>query len=346
TGELRELLELRALPEVRWGPDGSEPGVHAYVQAALTSQDGVTRLLGLAERARRPEFLRSVGELADAAGREPWREGPRPLVRTLVHRRHASVPRVDWLALLADEPLRRRREGPLPRSAARLMALRADTPGELLRLVIIDHPELAPLIPSPSPELLADVCERLTLVGGQAVVKVAGNGFIAGTLTVEEIVAIVPPEVLDLLAESLWLPGLRCTAAVRTLLGRDGDVRLRPFFTDETGHGPRRRLRSPGQPMHWDPAVVYGQRVLAALRQRGDEGLSADEVLSMVSPDAVLAPGSGALPDPRVLLRLAELVHRHLGSRPEAWMVALKLLQDGFVGTLPELLITAGAVAA
>jgi hypothetical protein len=46
-----------------------------------------------------------------------------------------------------------------------------------------------------------------------------------------------------------------------------------------------------------------------------------------------------------VLRRLAELVHRHLGGRPEAWMVALRLLQEGFVGTLPELLATAGAVA-
>jgi hypothetical protein len=225
------------------------------------------------------------------------------------------------------------------------MAVRVDTPPELMRLAITDHPGVAPLVPQPDAETLTYVRERLSLFGGQAVVKVAGNGFVAGTLTAAEIAAILPADVLDLYAQELWLPGLRGTAAVRTMTGRAGDVRLRPFFVEETGHGARRRLRSPQTRAHWDAASIYGPQVAAALGNRGDDGLSADEVLSMVTPDAVLAP-RGAMPDLRVLLRLAELVHQHLGGRPEAWMVALRLLQDGFVGTLPELLVTAGAVAA
>ncbi|MGW6495196.1 hypothetical protein [Nonomuraea angiospora] len=341
TAELAELVELGMLPEARWGPDRSEPSVSAYVRAALAGEEGAARLRELSERVRHPEWLRSAAELADAAACAPF--GGEPLVRSLVHRRHPSIPRVDWPALLDGEPERRRREGPLPYRAARLMAQRTDIPDELLLLAIADHPELAPLVDRPSPALLTLVRDRLPIVGAGALVKIAGNGQVAGTLTAEEIVAALPPEVLDLYAESLWLPGLRGTAAVRTLLGRDGDVLLRPFVTDETGYGPRRRLRAPGRRRHWDAEALYGQLVASALRRRGE--LTADEVLSMVSPDAVLAPRPGALPDPRVLRRLAELVHRHLGGRPEAWMVALRLLQEGFVGTLPELLATSGAVA-
>ncbi|PZG15140.1 hypothetical protein [Nonomuraea aridisoli] len=338
--ELRRLEEDR-LPEARWGPDESEPSVGAYVRAALRSQDGADRLRELSERVRRPEWLTSVAELGDAAGRDPL--GSAPLVRSVVHRRHPCAPRIDWNALLAAEPERRRHDGPFPYPVARLLALRSDTPYELLRLAVLDHPQVAPLVPAPTPELLAAVCERLALVGAPAAVKVAGNGFVMGTLTAEQIAAILPPEALELYAESLWLPGLRGAAAVRTLTGRDGDVDLRPFFCDETGHGAHRRLRSPLRRAHWDAAAVYGPQVADALRHRE---LSADEVLSMVTPDAVLAPDPAAPPDPRVLRRLAELVHQNLGGRPEAWTVALRLLQDGFVGTLPELLVTAGAVAA
>ncbi|MEV6154978.1 hypothetical protein AB0L53_32015 [Nonomuraea sp. NPDC052129] len=339
--ELAELVGHGVLPEVRWGPDESEPSVSAYVRAALTGEEGAARLRELSKRVRRPEWLRSAAELADVAGCAPFGNGM--LARSLVHRRHPSIPRVDWRALLDGEPERRRREGPLPYRAARLMAQRTDIPDELLLLAIADHPELAPLVPSPSPALLALVRDRLPIIGAGALVKVAGNGYVAATLTAEQIVAALPPEALDLYTESLWLPGLRGTAAVRTLLGRDGDVPLRPFVTDETGLGPRRRLRAPGERSHWDAEALYNPVVASALRQRGE--LTTDEVLSMVSPDTVLAPPTGALPDLRVLRRLAELVHRHLSGRPEAWMVALRLLQEGFVGTLPELLATAGAVA-
>jgi hypothetical protein len=341
TAELAELVGLGMLSEARWGPDQSEPSVSAYVRAALTSEEGAARLRELSERVRRPEWLRSATELADSAACAPFGDGM--LVRSRVHRRHPSIPRVDWPALLDGEPERRRHEGPLPYRAARLMAQRTDVPDELLLLAIADHPELAPLVPSPSPALLALVRDRLPIVGAGALVKVAGNGYVAATLTAEEIVAALPPEVLDLYTASLWLPGLRGVAAVRTLLGRDGDVPLRPFVIDETGSGPRRRLRTPAERAHWDAEALYGRDVAAALRRRGE--LTADEVLSLVTPDAVLAPQPGALPDPRVLRRLAELVHRHLGRSPEAWMVALRLLQEGFVGSLPELLATAGAVA-
>ncbi|MFI6921391.1 hypothetical protein ACIBIZ_15675 [Nonomuraea spiralis] len=341
TAELAELVEQDVLPETRWGADESEPSVSAYVRAALTGEEGAARLRELSERVRRPERLRSAAELADAAACART-DGGMP-ARTLVHRRHPAIPRVDWAALLDGEPERRRREGPLPYRAARLMAQRADVPEELLLLAVADHPELAPLVPSPSPALLALVRDRLPAVGAAALVKVAGNGFVAATLTAEEIVAGLPPEALDRYAESLWLPGLRGVAAVRALLGRDGDIPLRPFVVDETGSGTRRSLRTPGVRAHWDAEALYGQLTATALRWHGE--LTADEVLSMVTPDAVLAPRPGVLPDPRVLRRLAELVHRHLGNRPEAWMVALRLLQDGFVGTLPELLATAGAVA-
>ncbi|MEV0616698.1 hypothetical protein AB0I81_25505 [Nonomuraea sp. NPDC050404] len=341
TAELAELVELQALPEARWGPAESEPSVLAYVRAALTGEEGAARLRELSERVRRPEWLRTAAELADAAACAPAGDGG--LVRSLIHRRHPSIPRVDWPALLEAEPERRRREGPLPYRAARLMAHRTDVPDELMLLAIADHPELAPLVPSPSPALFALVLDRLAIVGAGAVVKVTGNGQLAGTLTDDKIISDLPSEVLDRYAESLWLPGLRGTASVRAILGRDDDVPLRPFVTDETGLGPRRRLRTPGLRAHWDAEALYGENVANALRWRGE--LTADEVLSMVTPDVVLAPPPGALPDPRVLRRLAELVDRHLGERPEAWMVALRLLQEGFVGTLPELLATAGAVA-
>ncbi|GAA2112401.1 hypothetical protein [Actinomadura alba] len=340
---LQELLDSDLLPEVRWGPDGSEPGVRAYVKAALAGADGAARLRSLAERVRRPEWLRSVAELADTVAREPWRQESPALVRTIVDRRHPAIPRVDWATVLADEPRRRRADGPLPRPVARVMALRTDTPSDLLRLVIADHPELASLICDPTPELLTAACEHLSRTGALSVVKVAGNGLVAGTLTAEEVVELLPAEPLALFAESLWLPGMRGIAAVRALTGRIGDAPLRPFFVDETGHGPRRRLRDPQVRAHWDPAAVYGEPVAAALRRHGDE-LTADQVLGLVSADAVLAPDRNAMPDPRVLRRLAELVHVHIGGRPEAWMVALRLLRDGFVGTLPELLMTSGAV--
>ncbi|MEV3982354.1 hypothetical protein [Nonomuraea sp. NPDC049758] len=340
TAELAELVQHDMLPDVRWGAGEAEPSVSAYARAALTSEEGAARLREVSERLRRPERLRSAAELADAAARAPY-GGARS--RPVVHRRHPSIPRVDWAAVLDGEPERRRREGPLPYRAARLMAQRADVPEELLLLAVADHPELAPLVPSPSPALLALVRDRFPAVGAGAVAKVAGNGYVAGTLTAEAIVAGLPPEALDRYAESLWLPGLRGTAAVRTLLGRDGDVPLRPFVVDETGSGPRRHLRTPGVRAHWDAETLYGQLAAAELRRLGE--LTADEVLSMVRPEAVLAPPPGVLPDPRVLRRLAELVHRHLGGSPEAWMVALRLLTEGFVGTLPELLATAGAVA-
>ncbi|NRQ32593.1 hypothetical protein HII36_12190 [Nonomuraea sp. NN258] len=342
TAELAELVELRLLPEARWGPGGSEPSVSAYARAALTGSAGAARLREVSERVRRAGRLRSVAELADADACAPSGEGR--LVRSVVHRRHPAIFPVDWAALLDGEPERRRREGPLPYRAARLLAQRVDAPEELLLLAIADHPELAPLAPSPSPALLALVRDHLPVVGAAALVKVAGNGQVAGTITVERIAAVLPPEALDRYAESLWLPGLRGTAALRVLLGRDGDVPLRPFVTDETGFGTRRRLRIPGERAHWDAEAIYGPHVADELRRLGE--LSADEVLSMVTPDAVLAPRPDAMPDLRVLRRLAELVHVHLGGRPEAWMVALRLLQEGFVGTLPELLATAGAVAA
>ncbi|MBC6457308.1 hypothetical protein [Actinomadura sp. HBU206391] len=340
---LRELLELDALPEERWGPEDSEPGVRAYVKAALAGEDGAARLRELSERVRRPEWLRSAAEIADTIAREPWRQESPALVRTIVDRRHPSIPRVDWPAVLADEPRRRRADGPLPRPAARVMAQRTDTPPELLRLVIADHPALASLISDPTPELLAAACEHLALTGTQTVVNVAGNGLVAGTLTAEDVIELLPPEPLALFAESLWLPGMRGTATVRALTGRIGDVVLRPFLVDETGQGPRRRLRDPKVRAHWDPTTIYGRQVAAALQRHGDE-LTADQVLELVTPDAVLAPVGDAMPDPRVLRRLAELVHLHLGGRPEAWMVALRLLRDGFVGTLPELLMTSGVV--
>jgi hypothetical protein len=341
--ELRDLLSEEGLPDAPWGPDESLPSVRAYAQAALVSSEGAARLREMAEWVRRPEWLRSVADLTDADACAPWSRPEPAVIRTIVHRRHPAIPRVDWPAVLDDEPRRRRAEGPLPRRAARMMALRTDTPPELMRLLISDHPGLAPLICDPTPELLAGLCERRSDVGAQAVVKMAGNGLVAGTLTAEDVVGIVPADVLELLAVSLWLPGLRGTAAVRALIGRTGDVPLRPFFVEETGHGPHRRLRSPQVRSHWDPEAVYGKMVAAAVRHYRDT-LTADQVLAMVTPDAVLAPDPHAMPDPRVLLRLADLIHEHLGGRPEAWMVALRLLKDGFVGTLPELVVTAGAV--
>ncbi|MGW3768421.1 hypothetical protein [Actinomadura verrucosospora] len=345
--EVRQLVEDGRLPAFRWGPEDSEPSVLAYAQAALASAEGERRLRELSERVRRPEFLRSVAEIADVDGCEPWRGAP--LVRTVVNRRHPCVPRVGWDAVLADEPRRRAAEGPFPLRAARFVARRTDAPLDLVRIVVADHPDLAALLPDPAPEVLADLAGAGA--GADVIVKVAGNGFAAGTLTAEFVAATLPEAALRAVAESLWIPGMRGTAQVRALIGLDGDVTLAPAFVDETGHGRTRRLREPGVRRHWDPVLAYGEAAGRLFTTGRD--VTADAVLAAVDVDAVLAavevePLLGeveGVPDPRVLRRLAEHVDRHLGGRPEAWMVALKLLEDGFVGTLPELLATAGAVS-
>ncbi|GAA3987225.1 hypothetical protein GCM10023085_81610 [Actinomadura viridis] len=339
--EIRDLVARGLLPADRWGPDGSEPSVLAYAQAAISGEEGARRLRELSERVRRPELLRTVAELADTGSCEPWRGDP-PLVRTVVNRRHPGIPRVDWHAVLEDEPRRRAAEGPLPYRAAGFMARRTDLPLELSRMVAADHPELAVFISDPAPEVLADLCGQGARPGAEVLLKVVGNGLVAGTLTPEGVVATLPEEVLDVVAESLWLPAARGTAEIRALLGRSGDVALAPFFVDETGHG-RRRLRDPAKAAHWDPARAYGAEVAGLRRLREGPPLSADDVLDKVEADAVLAPTDG-LPDPRVLRRLAEHVHEHLGGRPEAWLVALKLLEDGFVGSLRKLLVIAGTI--
>ncbi|MFV2173574.1 hypothetical protein ACFHW2_25430 [Actinomadura sp. LOL_016] len=355
--EVAELAEQGRLPAFRWGPDGTEPSVLAYAQAALRSEEGRRALRDLSERVRRPEFLRTIGEIADADACGPRRKDG-PLVRTVVERRHPGVPRVGWADVLADEPRRRAAEGPFPLRAARFMAKRTDMPLELVRLLVADHPGLAVFLSDPLPEVLADLCALGPVPGADVILKVAGNGLVAGTLTPEFVAATVPDETLRVVAESLWLPGLRGTARIRAILGLAGDVRLDPAFVDETGHGRTRRLRRPGVPAHWDPDAAYGDSTVFSDIPRhnittphGDSvralfrtgaAITADDVLAAASPDALLV-GKG-LPDPRVLRRLAEHVDLHLGGRPEAWLVALRLLEDGFVGTLPELLATAGAV--
>lgn len=349
TAELRDLVDSCQLPtrgNFSWGSDDSVPSVYTHVVAALASPEGAARLRELSERVRKPELLRSAAELADVPTKEFWRNERRPLVRTVVHRRRLSIPRVDWAALLADEPARRRRDGALPYAAARVMAARADTPPELRRLVVEDHPVLAPLIPDPSAELLTVVCERRHEVGAATVVKVAGNGLVSGEFTAADLIRIVPADTLGFLADALWVPGLRGTAALRGLLGCTGDLRLRPFLLDDTGYDGRSQARrDPAVREHWDPRRIYGDHVADTLRHHGDE-LTADQLLAMVAPDAVLTGYMWRRPDPRVLRRLAELVDVHLGGNPAAWTVALRLLEDGFAGTLPELLATAGAVGA
>lgn len=345
--EIRRLVEEGRLPAFRWGPEESEPSVLAYAQAALASEEGERRLRELSERVRRPEFLRSVAEIADVDGCEPWRGTP--LVRTVVNRRHPCVPRVGWEAVLADEPRRRAAEGPWPLRAARFVTRRTDVPLDLVRIVVADHPDLAVLLPDPAPEVLADLAAAGA--GPDVIVKVAGNGFAAGTLTADFVTATLPDTTLRAVAETLWIPGMRGTAQVRARLGLDGDVALTPPFVDETGHGRTRRLREPGVWHHWDPVLAYG--VEAGRLFTGDGVVTADAVLAEANVNAVLValeihPSLDEVegrPDPRVLRRFAEHVDRHLGGRPEAWMVALKLLEDGFVGTLPELLATAGAVS-
>jgi hypothetical protein len=338
--EIRQLAEHGRLPAYRWGPDRSLPSVLAYAQAALETAQGEWNLRDISDQARKPEFLRSIAEIADMGGCEPWRG--RPPVRTVVHRRAPGIPRVGWDAVLADEPRRRAKEGPVPRRAARFMAKRTDIPLDLLRTVAADHPDLAVFVSDPAPELLADLCGQGPRPGADVLVKVAGNGLVAGTLTAEFVVATVPGDVLADVAESLWLPGMRGTAQVRALLGRDGDVPLTPLFVDETGDGRTRRLREPGTRRYWDPEPIYGAHAARVLREEANA--TADLVLTVAEVDALLAPSGGAFPDPRVLRRLAEHVDRHLGGRPDAWKVALKLLEEGFAGTLPELLATAGAV--
>ncbi|WP_141578954.1 hypothetical protein [Actinomadura sp. WMMA1423] len=338
--EVRRLVEDGRLPAYRWGPDDLEPSVLAYAQAALASAEGERRLRELAGRARRPEFLRTVAEIADADACEPWRGTP--LVRTVVNRRAFCIPRVGWEAVLADEPRRRAAEGPLPLRVARFMAKRTDVPLELVRMLVADHPGAAVYLPDPAPEVLADLARPGARAGADVIVKVVGNGFAAGTLTADLVAATVPEETLRVVAEALWIPGLRGTARLRARLGLAGDVALAPPFVEETGHGRAHRLREPGVRRHWDPVLAYGETARHLFGGAGD--LTADAVLAAADVDALLAP-SGGLPDPRVLRRLAEHVDRHLGGRPEAWMVAVKLLQEGFVGTLPEMLATAGAVA-
>lgn len=331
--EVRRLVEEARLPAFRWGPHGDEPSVLAYAEAALRSEDGEKRLRDLAGRVRRPEVLASIAEISDADACSP-RPGRRSLVRTVVHRRHPGIPRVDWNAVGEDK-------GPIPYRAARFIARRTDAPLGLLRRVVAEHPELAVFISDPAPEVLSELCAQGARPGADVVLKVVGNGFVAGTLSPEFVVETVPDEVLDVVADALWLPGLRGTARVRALLGRDEDVAMVPVFVDETGHGRGRRLREPGVRAHWDAGRAHGSDAGRLLREM--RGATADQVLRAADADALLAPTDG-LPDPRVLRRLAEHVDRHLGGRPEAWMVALTLLEDGFVGTLPELLATAGAV--
>ncbi|MFD0898889.1 hypothetical protein [Actinomadura sediminis] len=335
--EIRELVEQDRLPAYRWGPHGTEPSVLAYAQAALRGEEGERALRELSGRVRRAEFLRTVAEIADA----PACAG-RPAVRTVVDRRHPGIPRVGWADVLADEPRRRAAEGPFPLRAARFMAKRTDMPLELERLLVADHPDLAVFLADPAPEVLADLCGRGPVPGADVILKVVGNGLAAGTLTPEFVVETVPEDVLRVVAESLWLPGMRGTARIRALLGLAGDVPLVPAFVDETGHGRTRRLRRPGPAAHWDPALIYGSAAARLFARPG--GTTADEVIAAANVDALLAPAAGAAPDPRVLRRLAEHVDVHLGGRPEAWPAALRLLEDGFVGTLPELLAAAGDV--
>ncbi|WP_329520313.1 hypothetical protein [Spirillospora sp. NBC_01491] len=335
--ELRALVDEGRLPAYRWGPHEREPSVLDYARDALAGTEGERRLRELSERVRKPEMLRSIGEMSDSDARSTRWEDTR-LVRTRVDRRNPAVPRVDWAAVLADEPRRRAADGALPRFAAKIMAQRADVPLELVRAVVADHPELAVFLSDPVPRVLADLCGQSPRPGTPVVTKVVGNGLAAGTLTPQDVVEIVPEELLESVTGALWLPGLRGLAAVRTLVGLAGDVELDPFFVDETGAGTRRRLRDPRRPAHWHPGAVYGPRLAAVLRARGDRGMTADEVLAEADTDAILAASGAAPPDPRVLRRLAEHVHANLSGRPEAWMAALKLLEDGFAGSLPELL--------
>ncbi|MFC4052873.1 hypothetical protein ACFOY4_24560 [Actinomadura syzygii] len=331
--EVRQLVDDARLPAFRWGPGESEPSVLAYAQAALQSGEGRERLRELSGRVRRPEFLQSVAEIADAGGCEPWQDA-QPLVRTVVNRRHPCIPRVDWDAVCADQ-------SPIPARAARFIVKRTDVPLALIRRVVAEYPELAVFISDPAPEVLRDLCGQGARPGADVLLKVVGNGFVAGTIDAAFVVETVPEEVLRTVADSLWLPGIRGTAQVRALLHRDGDIELSPPFLEETGHGRTRRLREPGVPNHWNPELAYGPEALKLFRDR--PRVTADEVLAVAQPDELLAPNKG-LPDPRVLRRLAEHIDRHIGGRPEAWLVALKLLEDGFVGTLPELFATAGAV--
>ncbi|RFS86046.1 hypothetical protein D0T12_05280 [Actinomadura spongiicola] len=331
--EVRELVEQERLPGFRWGPDRAEPSVLAYALAALKSRDGERRLRELAGRVRRPEMLRSIAEIADADACEPWRDG-RSLVRTVVHRRHPSTPRVDWAAVDADER-------PISHRVAGFIAKRTDAPLALVLRTVAEHPESAVFISDPAPEVLAALCGRGTRVGADVILKVVGNGLVAGTFDAEFVLATVPEESLRVVADALWLPGLRGTARVRVLLGLDDDVPLTPAFVDETGHGSARRLREPGVRNHWSPGLAYGREAGRLFREGAV--VTADEVLWAADADPLLAPTEG-LPDPRVLRRLAEHVDRHLGVRPEAWLAALTLLEDGYVGSLPELLAMAGDV--
>lgn len=325
-GRLGEQV-LPMLPNMPWGPGSTYPPVRRIAARALEDAEGVAALRALADRVRRPEPLRSIAELDDTAATEPWRTRS----RALVTRRHPDTINVDWPAVAADA-----RE-PLPRRAALFIVRRPDAPPELVRAAVAAHPALVTHVPRPTLDMLAGL-------SGDILTKTAGNGLAAETITPEELHAALTPDQVLKIAEGTWLPALRGVAGLRTLLRLDTNAPLSPFLIEETGH----RRRDTARTTHWDPRLIYGERVLAELYHGP---LSADHVLAMVDVDMLLTRDADqvrarTVPDPRVLRRLAELIHVHLGGRPAAWMVAIQLLNDGFAGTLPELITTAGAVGA
>lgn len=87
------------------------------------------------------QFRDDIIEAIEKAIGMPRRDRSR-LVRSVMHRRHPAVPGVDWSGMAGQG-------GPIPYRAARVLALRTDTPAELLRRALAEHPELAPLVPDP-----------------------------------------------------------------------------------------------------------------------------------------------------------------------------------------------------